>query len=253
MVDDATPPRRSSGEIPMLLKGIVCGFFSLMAWLFASLDDVDSGARIGLQVVSAVSGLFTVGWLVAWVNSLATQFVGSDGDAMKLDSHSAGDAEHASEAPLEASEGMEFRLGDVVPEDSSVATRREPSPPGDDSWLELVLGMVFDILSVFPAFFVVVSITTLIVASVTYEIGCWIGLAPARESNMASVLVILMLLLSLGFGWRWRSRLTENDATRLQNTILLMFSAELAALGICIGLAVVGTLVVTLGEVTGFW
>ena len=92
MVDDATPRRPSSAEIPMLLKGIVCGFFSIMAWLLASSDDVGRGAGIGLHVVSAVSGLFTVVWLVAWVNSLAAQFAGRDGDATMLDGHSTDDA-----------------------------------------------------------------------------------------------------------------------------------------------------------------
>lgn len=254
MVDDATPRRRSSSEIPTLLKGIVCGFSSIMAWLFASSDDVGRGARIGLHVVSAVSGLFTVAWLLAWVDSLAARFAGSDGDAMILDGHRTDDAKHGSDAPLEVlPQGLEFRFGDEQPEETAVAARRKQSPPGEDSWLELVLGMIFDILSLFPAFCGVVMITTFIVVAVTYDIAGWIGLVPARELNMASLICILMLLLSLGFGWRWRSQLTENNASRLQNTILLVLSAELASLGVCIGLAVVGTLVLALGEVTGFW
>lgn len=252
MVNDETPSRQFSSEIPMVFKGIVCGFFSFMAWLFASSDEVGRGASIGLKVVSAVSGLFAVLWLLAWVNSLAAQFAGSDGGAMMLDGYSTDDDEHELDTPLEVRpQGMEIRLRDEEHEETPLSAEREQKSQGDDSVLGLISGIIFDILSMFPYFCSAVMMTTTIVFLVTCEIAGWTGLGPAREPNLVSLIVILLFLLSLGFAWRWRSKFSE--PTRLRYTVRLVLYAELAALAVCIPLGIVGTLVIEIGEDKGLW
>jgi hypothetical protein len=260
MVDEESPRRQARDSIPVLLKGIVCGFFSLVAWLMTRSDEVVGGARVGLYVLSAVSGLCAVIWLVSWIHFLALTITGDDGGRIPLGNDRDDDSEDESSGAFGLQDPMDLSSDDAeeeeeASEETTDAGRplREQERPSGDPRFEVILGYIGDILSLFPLVFVIVTVTPSLIYWVTVSTAGAIGLVPDWEWNVARLIVFPALLFTLGFAWRWRSQLAETDGSHLRNIILLVGSAEIAAIGACFVLWVLGILVFILGKVVEIW
>lgn len=243
--------RRPSGEIPLLLKAVVCSFFAVVSWLLAQADDVPFGPRVGLSGVAAIAGLSAAVWIIAWLESLAEACLAADTESLAPGATPT-TARPSNEngprsTPLATPADLEIRSGEESEELAS-----PPGPLREDTLGEKLLGGVLDILTVFPYFLCVVMFTPLLVYTVACSVLGWLGAGPQIPTSVA-IATLLNVVFAVAFGWRWRTWLLQTELSRLQRVIMLLFAAECAGLGVSAALTFAGWLVHKVGTEAGWW